>query len=303
MEAAVIIYQIPEWDRNFENAKSRTNDKCGFVCVPNKQHGLGLTLILNETDGAGIYGIWCLILGACSRQRRPRDGWLTDDGRAAGQPWTVDILALRWRRTTAEINRALDFLSSDRVGWLIKAEVTATAVFTAASSPAEVLGGGSGNPAVSPQYPSSPLNGMEGMEGMEGNKDCTEPQNAASVPADPEPDAEPVLHFPVCHRKHEPTRWALTRGHLDELSSTFPTLDVLAESRKALGWVVSNPNRKKTSRGMAKFLFGWLSRAQERGGVRLVNGPSVDEPDNGFVRAPITADVAELIGMDGGQEA
>jgi hypothetical protein len=265
--------------------------------VPNKQHGLGLTLILAEPDGANIYGIWCLILGACSRQRRPREGWLTDDGRAAGQPWTVGTLALRWRRTTAELSRALDYLSSDSIGWIVKAEVTATADLTAASSPDPVLVGGSGIPAVSPQYPEEKRSEENEVKRRE-NEECTEPQKAASVPDSPERDTEPVLHFPVCHRKSEPTRWALTRRHLDELSSTFPTLDVLAESRKALGWVVSNPNRKKTSRGMAKYLFGWLARAQEHGGVRLIEGRSNDEDfSNGFVRAKFTREIATAAGI------
>jgi hypothetical protein len=111
-------YRIKDWDRHFENAKSRTIDSCSFVCIPNKQHGLGFTRIMAEPDGAAIFGIWVLLVEAVSRQSRPRAGWLTEDGTSGGAPWASDDLALRWRRTTKEISRALTFLSSSGVGWI-----------------------------------------------------------------------------------------------------------------------------------------------------------------------------------------
>ena len=111
-------YRIKDWDANFENAKSRTIDSCSFVCIPNKQHGLGFTRIMAEPDGATIFGIWVLLVEAASRQRRPRAGWLTEDGTRDGEPWATDELALRWRRPLKEVTRALSFLSSSRVGWI-----------------------------------------------------------------------------------------------------------------------------------------------------------------------------------------
>jgi hypothetical protein len=120
------IYQVVDWDDHFENNKSRERDECSFVAVPNKQDGLGLTYILNEADGTVIYGIWCLIIGACSRQRRHdrgegklgREGYLTDNGLPAGRPWGARDLALRWRRPVTEVQRALDYLCSPEIGWL-----------------------------------------------------------------------------------------------------------------------------------------------------------------------------------------
>jgi hypothetical protein len=112
------LYQVIDWSEHFENSKSRERDRCGFVCVPNKQAGLGFTRLMAEKDGAMIYGIWCLLLGALSRQRKPRGGWLTQDGHQAGTPWAVSDLALLWRRPEPEIERALTFLSSTAVGWI-----------------------------------------------------------------------------------------------------------------------------------------------------------------------------------------
>lgn len=120
----MILYQVKDWDANFENNKSREREECSFLCVPNGQDGHGFIMIMNEKDGASIYGIFNLIIGACSQQGKPREGWLTQDGHPTGTTWTPRDLAIRWRRKEAEIRRALEFLSSPTVGWLVRMEVS-----------------------------------------------------------------------------------------------------------------------------------------------------------------------------------
>lgn len=110
-------YQIKDWDSHFENDRSRQRSNCSFVCVPNKQHGMGFCRIMAEPDGAAIYGIWHCIVGACSQQRR-RNGWLTCDGDKAGSAWGVSDLALKFRRPEKEVERALQVLCCERVGWI-----------------------------------------------------------------------------------------------------------------------------------------------------------------------------------------
>jgi hypothetical protein len=128
-----MLYQVKDWQKYFENSKSRERKECSFVCVPNKQHGLGLALVLAEPDGLAIYGVWCLILGACSQQRAPREGWLTSDGHQTGTPWAPGDLALKFRRSPTEIDRALTFLSSPKIGWLNAFDTTdATALMSSA---------------------------------------------------------------------------------------------------------------------------------------------------------------------------
>jgi uncharacterized phage protein (TIGR02220 family) len=116
-------YQIKGWMENFENNKSRERDTCSYVCVPNKQHGMSFLRIMQQKDGAMIYGIWCLILGACSQQRKPRNGWLTHDGQQTGTPWAPSDLAMKWRRPEPEIVRSLVFLASPAIDWLLSFEV------------------------------------------------------------------------------------------------------------------------------------------------------------------------------------
>jgi hypothetical protein len=115
---ARVMFQIRDWNSHFENNKSRERDQCAFVCVPNKQHGQGFVRVVSESDGAAIYGVWIMILGAASRQRKPREGYLTHDGTPSGEAWTAEDMALQFRRPVAEVERALAVLSSAKVGWI-----------------------------------------------------------------------------------------------------------------------------------------------------------------------------------------
>jgi hypothetical protein len=74
--------------------------------------------------------------------------------------------------------------------------------------------------------------------------------------------APPVLTFPVDGKARE---FHVTAKLFAIHSQGFPSLDVMGEYRKALAWVQSNPERRKTARGMPTFLFRWLSGAQDRG--------------------------------------
>lgn len=111
------LLQVARWRETFENNKSRERDRCSWVPIPNAHDGRGLNRLLALPDGLAVFGMWNLLVQACSRQRRPRDGWLTDDGTRDGEPWTVADLAFRWRRSEAEVGRAIDVLSD--VGWLV----------------------------------------------------------------------------------------------------------------------------------------------------------------------------------------
>lgn len=88
---------------------------------------------------------------------------------------------------------------------------------------------------------------------------CSEPQKPAPSPRPIEPA---VLTFPV---KGTEAEWALVASHVSRLSKAFPGIDVLGEARKACEWVTANPVKRKTSRGMAQFLYGWVERASNRG--------------------------------------
>lgn len=47
---------------------------------------------------------------------------------------------------------------------------------------------------------------------------------------------------------------------------TYPAVDVEQELKRMAAWLDSNPTRRKTRRGITKFINNWLSREQDRGG-------------------------------------
>jgi hypothetical protein len=113
------LYQIVDWDRNFENHKSRDTGRCGFVCVPNRHGGFGLSAVLSEPDGRAIYGLWALMVQYCSRHQKPREGWLTHDGSRTGTRTTAAEIALAFRcQRIVEVYRMLQVTSRGDVDWL-----------------------------------------------------------------------------------------------------------------------------------------------------------------------------------------
>jgi hypothetical protein len=52
---------------------------------------------------------------------------------------------------------------------------------------------------------------------------------------------------------------------LDEMAGLFPSADVAFQFNKALAWTLARPERRKTARGLRRFLTGWLDRNQNRG--------------------------------------
>lgn len=46
----------------------------------------------------------------------------------------------------------------------------------------------------------------------------------------------------------------------------YPAVDIIHELKKMISWLESNPSRKKTKQGIARFINTWLSKEQDKGG-------------------------------------
>jgi hypothetical protein len=76
-----------------------------------------------------------------------------------------------------------------------------------------------------------------------------------------ETDSFAVLTFPC----NGPVKaWRLTASKVAEYQESFPGMDILAEARKALQWIRDNPEKRKTAKGLPRFLGSWLTRANDR---------------------------------------
>jgi hypothetical protein len=105
---------------------------------------------------------------------------------------------------------------------------------------------------------------------------CPEPDKPASGPDDATPadtstalatieaTEPPILTFPCVGTAAK--EWHLNPEKLAEWQAAFPAVDILAECRRALQWLLDNPTRRKTAAGMTRFIGSWLGRANDRGG-------------------------------------
>ncbi|WP_053091641.1 YdaU family protein [Serratia marcescens] len=61
------------------------------------------------------------------------------------------------------------------------------------------------------------------------------------------------------------TEFPVTEPMLVEYGELYPSVDVGQELRNQRGWLLSEPSKRKTKRGIKRFITGWLSREQDRG--------------------------------------
>lgn len=107
------VYMIPQWDERYENSRSRKVKDLQWVPVPNSHDGEGYSRVMAHPMAAQIFAAWILILEVASKCRRR--GYLERDN---GQPHTPESLALKTRGDAEWFRIALEYLSSEDVGWL-----------------------------------------------------------------------------------------------------------------------------------------------------------------------------------------
>ena len=71
-----------------------------------------------------------------------------------------------------------------------------------------------------------------------------------------------------------PDEWELTGKHLSAYHKLYgDQINVGKEAEKARQWIADNPTRRKTAKGMSRFLGGWFSRTVDSGkGAPPVHG-------------------------------
>lgn len=56
------------------------------------------------------------------------------------------------------------------------------------------------------------------------------------------------------------------QADVDAWIKLYPNVDVMQQLRAMTGWLEANPKKRKTKQGIKKFINGWLSREQDKGG-------------------------------------
>ena len=82
------------------------------------------------------------------------------------------------------------------------------------------------------------------------------------------PEAIPVITLPLNDNSQHP----ITQAEVDRFSELYPAVDVPQALRAMAGWLETNPTKRKTRRGVMRFVNSWLSRDQDKGGTRGYSG-------------------------------
>ena len=93
---------------------------------------------------------------------------------------------------------------------------------------------------------------------VNNNMYCTEPEKPTSAP--------PVITLLL----NDKTEYQITQADIDHWKELYPAVDVMTELRKMKGWCEGNPAKRKTRRGIVRFVNTWLAKEQDRGGSRKV---------------------------------
>lgn len=92
----------------------------------------------------------------------------------------------------------------------------------------------------------------------------------------PEPKAQdrpPVISLILNDKTEHP----VYQEEIEEWKELYPAVDILQELRKMKGWLDANPTKRKTKKGIKRFINGWLSREQDKGGNKLIPEESPEE--------------------------
>lgn len=73
------LYAVSEWDRHFENNRTRDLKRMEWVPMPTKQDGDGYTELLDHKNGAAHFGAWCAIVELAAKSK-PRGALVRDGG-------------------------------------------------------------------------------------------------------------------------------------------------------------------------------------------------------------------------------
>lgn len=92
---------------------------------------------------------------------------------------------------------------------------------------------------------------------------------SAGVPEMPRPDDPEFIRLPL----NDGSEFSVTESLISEFEALYPAVNVRQALRNQRGWLLSDLRRRKTARGIKKFITGWLAKDQYRGGNRGRDSP------------------------------
>jgi hypothetical protein len=251
------MIRIKDWNGTFENADTRKRQRLGWFHCPSGNDSQGYVELMSYGErGIQAYAVFiaicqwsatCLpvIRGSCAR--------------SDGRPMNIRQIAATIRMPPEVVEDAIALLSSQDVGWLLVENMqeiqgnkqicqsSADHLPVACQSSASCLPQGKGKGQG------------EGQGEGEGEGQGKDISSVVSEDRKPEPVYSDSPVFPC---DGDVKTWQPTQRQVEAWQQAYPQVDVAAELRKAAAWVTSN--RRKTAKGMPRFVNGWLARTTDK---------------------------------------
>lgn len=93
-------------------------------------------------------------------------------------------------------------------------------------------------------------------KGIKENNTCPESEKSAPTPSG--------ILLPL----NDKSFYGVPREKITLWRETYPAVDVEQELRCMVAWLDSNPTKRKTRRGIERFINSWLARTQDSGGSK-----------------------------------
>ena len=94
------------------------------------------------------------------------------------------------------------------------------------------------------------------------NENENEKEKESYISAEPEADSTPIIELPL----NDGTMFPISQEQCQEWAGLYPAVNVIQQLRQMRGWLDANPTKRKTKRGINRFITGWLARTQDKGG-------------------------------------
>ncbi|MBR1741921.1 MAG: phage replisome organizer N-terminal domain-containing protein [Lachnospiraceae bacterium] len=121
----------------------------------------------------------------------------------------------------------------------------------------------------------SMLDGKKEMDSQtQGTLDCKR-KSASTKEKEPEAD---VAAIPLI----DGTEWRPSESLFAEYVRLSPNVDVKQQFNEMRRWCLSNPTKKKTQRGVKRFVNSWLAKEQDRGGQKRYSGGGYQQASQSY---------------------
>ena len=109
---------------------------------------------------------------------------------------------------------------------------------------------------------------------------------------------EPVITITL----NDKSEYPIYQHMIDEWIELYPNVEVMQELRNMKGWCSANPERRKTKRGILRFIVGWLSREQDKPKVNKKVPEWFNQTSDESVKDVDDAEIENMQRMLGGKK-